>query len=360
MKTDTSTTERIETLLTEKGKEALSAVRKIIDPLWDPGSESDWRPPEADRRLTWALQKKIDEFVICILADQDDSWATRQAKGFEQRFPEAVVWTTTGEAQSSYPESDRASHATSREIRPGVSIGHGRFRAGTLGCLVNVSGTERDQIGVLTAAHVVALNESVNKGDRIYSPGKPDINNLVRKYAIGKLVDCVDLMPVSGYQPGEDIVQSIDIAFINLEEATDRKIPKWNEVPDPTDPANKLIRIKQVVKEKDMPDYLNKDVFKFGRTTGFTKGKLVYHNIAQRAIKLPNNKLYVYTELFGVVPEANGNQFSRPGDSGAPVYAADGRLLGFVIGADGSICLCCMAERSLDAMGARLVTGRAS
>lgn len=350
----------MEKLLTEKGKEALSAVREIIDPLWEPTRGRDWRPPEMDRRLTWALSKKMDEFVISILADQDDSWATRQAKELEKRFPEAVVWTTTGEAQSSYPGSDRAPHATSREIRPGASIGHGRFRAGTLGCLVAVSGTERDQIGVLTAAHVVALNESVNRGDRIYSPGKPDISNLVRKYSIGKLVDCVDLMPVSGYQPGEDIFQSIDIAFVSLEEATDRKIPKWNEVPDPSDPDNKVIRLKQVVKEKDMPDYLNKDVFKFGRTTGFTRGKLVYHHIAQRAIKLPNNKLYVYTELFGVVPEANGKQFSRPGDSGAPVYTAEGRLLGFVIGADGSICLCCMAERALDAMGAQLVAGRAS
>src|SRR5947208_10596387 len=108
---------KIEMLLNEKGKEALNAVRKIVDPLWEPGRDPDWRPPEVDRRLTWALSKKMDEFVISILADQEDSWATRQAKELEQRFPEAVVWTTTGEAQSSYPESDHAPHATSEEIR---------------------------------------------------------------------------------------------------------------------------------------------------------------------------------------------------------------------------------------------------
>lgn len=345
---------QIEALLNSRGKEALRAVRQIVDPLWEPGKKSDWRPPEIDRRLTWALSKKMDDLVISILAEQDDSWATRQAKELEKSFPEAVVWTTTGEAQSSYPESGYAKHATSREIRPGVSIGHGRFRAGTLGCLVNVAGSERDQVGVLTSAHVVALNESVKQGDRIYSPGKPEIGNAVTlKDAIGRLENYVELIPVIDYQPGEDIFQSIDIAFIKLD-GTSRKVPKWNEAPDPADPNNKMIRIKRIVFEKDIPDYMNQEVFKFGRTTGFTSGKLVYHHIAQREIKLPNNKLYLYTELFGVVA-ADGKVFSRAGDSGAAVYTSDGRLLGFVIGADGSISLCCMAERSLDAMGASLL-----
>jgi len=85
-------------------------------------------------------------------------------------------------------------------------------------------------------------------------------------------------------------------------------------------------------------------------------GKLVHHHIAQREIKLPNNKLYLYTEIFGVTSAAKGDQFSLPGDSGAPVYTEEGSLLGFVIGADDSTTLCCMAERSLGAMKAQLLT----
>ena len=347
---------QIETLLSNKAKEALIAVRQVIDPLWEPGKGAEWKPPEVDRRLTWALSKKGDEFVISILAEQEDSWATRKAKEFEKLYPESVVWTTTGEAQSSYPNTGYAPHAVCRQIRPGVSIGHSRFRAGTLGCLVNVPGSDRDQIGVLTAAHVVALNESVNKGDRIYSPGKPEIGTAVTlNDAIGKLENYVQLIPIIDYQPGEDIFQSTDIAFVKIE-GTTRKIPKWNEVPDPSDPENKSIRIKYVVPEKDMPNLVNQKVYKFGRTTGFTMGKLVHHHIAQREIKLPNNKLYLYTEIFGVTPAANGDQFSLPGDSGAPVYTEDGGLLGFVIGADDSTTLCCMAERSLAAMRAQLLT----
>jgi len=346
---------QIDALLNKKGREALDAVREIIDPLWKPGVEGDWRPPEVDRRLTWALSKKMNEIVVTILAEHEDTWATRQAKELEQRFPEIVVWTTTGEAQSSYPDSSFAPHATCREIRPGVSIGHSRFRAGTLGCVVNVAGTDRDQLGVLTAAHVVALNESVKKGDRIYSPGKPEIGNAVTvRDAIGRLDNYVDLTPVIGYQVGDDIFQSIDIAFIKLE-GSERRVPRWNEVPDPKDPATRLIRLKQVVPEKDMSRFINQPVFKFGRTSGFTRGKLIYHHIAQREIKLPNNQLYLYTELFGVVSADGKSRFSRPGDSGAPIYSADGRLLGFIIGADDSVSLCCMAERSLKAMGAHLV-----
>jgi hypothetical protein len=347
---------QIETLLSDKGKEALNSVKKVIEPLWEPGKGSNWRPPDVDRRLTWALSKKEDQLVISVLAEQEDSWATRQAKELEKLFPESVVWTTTGEAQSSYPDTGYAPHAVSREIRPGVSIGHGRFRAGTLGCLVNVPGAQRDKIGLLTAAHVVALNESVSKGDRIYSPGKPEIGTLTHEDVIGRLDNFVDLMPIFDYSPGQDIFQSIDIAFVRIED-TDRKVPKWNEVPNPSDPDNKSIRIRSVVSEKDMPNFLNQKVYKFGRTTGFTVGKLVHHHIAQREIKLPNNKLYLYTEIFGVTAAASGDKFSRPGDSGAAVYTEEGGLLGFVIGADDSTTLCCMAERSLAAMKAQLVIG---
>jgi hypothetical protein len=344
----------IEALLNDRGKEALDAVRKVIDPLWEPGQDRNWRPPDIDRRLTWALSKKMDGFVISILAEYEDSWATRQAIELEKQFPEAIVWTTTGEAQSSYPDSDHAPHAICREIRPGVSIGHGRFRAGSLGCVVNVAGADRDSIGVLTAAHVVCLNKSVSRGDYIYSPGKPEIGTLVARDRIGVLDNLVDLIPIIDYQPEDDIFQSIDIAFVKLD-GTDRKIPKWNEVPDPKAPANKMMRIKQAVPENDMRDLINQSVFKFGRTSGFTRGKLVYHHIAQRTIKLPNNKLYLYKELFGIVPTEGEGMFSRPGDSGAPVYTADGSLLGFIVGADGRVSLCCMAERSLKAMGAQLV-----
>jgi hypothetical protein len=352
MPDDDKPIEQIEKLLTDKGKEALTAVRQQIDPLWEPSRKRDWRPPDVDRRLTWALTKKGDEFVVSMLADQEDSWATRKARELEQDFPEAVVWTTTGQAQSSYPDSKPAPHATSGEIRPGASIGHGGFQAGTLGCLVTVPGDVTDTLGVLTAAHVVALNKSVLKGDNIYSPGKPDIKNLLQKYVIGELVEWINLMPVSG--PGQVSFQDIDVAFVDLS-LTNRKIPKWNEVPDPQDPSNNKIRLKKIIAEKDLPNYLNKEVYKFGRTTGFTRGKFVYHHIAQRAIKLPNNKLYLYAELLGIVSATDESPFSRPGDSGAPVYTADGSILGFVIGADGSISLCFAAERSLSELNAQLI-----
>ena len=353
---DSDLLKQIEKLLTNKGNEALTAVRQEIDPLWEPDKKSDWRPPDVDRRLTWALSKKGEEFVITVLADQEDSWATRKALELEQRFPESVVWTTTGEAQSSYPDSNRAPHATSGDIRPGVSIGHGGFRAGTLGCIVIVPGDTQDILGVLTAAHVVALNESVRVGDRIYSPGKPDIRNLLQKYVIGELAEWVNLMPVIGYSPNQSIFQSIDIALVNISPM--RKVPKWNEVPDPRDPDNNKIRLKKVIAETDLPTYLNKEVYKFGRTSGFTRGTFVHHHIAQRTIKLPNNKLYLYSELLGILPVDKESAFSRAGDSGAPVYTADGSLLGFIIGADGRLCLCFPAERSLNEMNAQLIGKR--
>lgn len=349
----------IENFLDKEGKAALHEVITTINPLWEPGKNSEWQPPDLDQRMTWALSKVGSKYVVSILADQKDSLASKKAKELEKKYPGSIVWTSTGQAQSSYPDVVCARHATSRKIRPGVSIGHGRFRAGTLGCLVKVQEENRpDYIGVVSAAHVLALNDSVDPEDLIYSPGKPDVGQALRRSdAIGRLQDTIDLFPIHKVDPAaQDIYHSIDIALVNLEKTPKpRPIPKYNEVPDPANPDNKMIKVKSIIKEEDLPTELNKNVYKFGRTTGFTKGKLVHVMIMHRQLKLPNNKFYLYKELLAVKSIENGRPFSRPGDSGAMVYTAAGHLVGFVIGADDEITLCCMAERSLKVMNAYLL-----
>jgi len=347
---------KIEPFLDEEGKSALKAVRSVIAPLWDPRGDSEWRPPELDQRITWALSKAKSKYVVAILADKKDSWASRKAGELGRNYPDSIVWTTPGEAQSSYPGVECAPHATSRVIKPGVSIGHGRFRAGTLGCIVEVHGEGRDYKCAVTAAHVVALNDSVELGNLIYSPGKPEIGSaLTRGDAIGRLQNTVDLIPFYSTDPsaGEDIYQSIDIALVNIEECR-RPIPDFNQVPHPANPKQKVLRIKSVIKEIDLPNILLKNVYKFGRTTGFTEGILVHVMIMHRQLKLPNNKFYLYRELLAVKSTKNGKPFSLHGDSGAMVYTAKGQLVGFVIGADNEITLCCAAERSLEAMKAHV------
>jgi hypothetical protein len=350
---------KIENFLDKEGKTALDEVKATINPLWQPGRNSDWQPPELDQRMTWALSKIDSKYVVTILADQKDSIASNKAKELEAKYPGSIVWTSTGQAQSSYPGADCLSHATSREIRPGVSIGHGRFRAGTLGCLVKVRETNKAEYkGVVSAAHVIALNDSVEPEDLIYSPGKPDVGQaLKRSDAIGRLQDTTDLFPVHKVDPAaQDIYHSIDIAIVNLEKAPiQRPIPKYNEVPDPADPDKRMIKVKSVIKEENLPMELNKNVYKFGRTTGFTEGQLVHVMIMHRQLKLPNNKLYLYKELFAVKSTKKGSSFSRAGDSGAMVYTANGHLVGFVVGADDEITLCCAAERSLNIMNASLL-----
>jgi hypothetical protein len=74
-----------------------------------------------------------------------------------------------------------------------------------------------------------------------------------------------------------------------------------------------------------------------------------------RQLKLPNNMFYFYKELLAIKSTAKGKSFSRAGDSGAMVYTAAGHLVGFVIGADDEITLCCVAERSLNVMNAHLL-----
>lgn len=374
----------IQKLLDNEGKAALEEVNALVNSQWSQENNEGWQLPEPDQRITWALGKEDSKYIISILVDNDDGWAKEEAIKLKEKFPGIVKSVSTGEAYSSYPSVDCAPHATSRKIMPGVSIGHGRFRAGTMGCIVKFKYPEdpdekavkkkKQYIkGVLTAAHVVKLNDSVKLGDLIYSPGKPENGvALMALDAIGKLRNSVGLIPFykADLLSQGDPYTSTDIALVDLEDVQEDfrgAIPKFNEVPDPKNPKNTQfdihgkIKIKKIVKDDDLPNLLCQSVYKFGRTTGFTKGQLVNVMIMHRQLKLPNRKIYLYKELLAVKSTENGKSFSRPGDSGAMVYTSDGMVVGFVTGADDEFTLCCSAEKcfkALEGLSVQLVDNR--
>jgi len=354
----------VESYLDDDGKQALAAIREAIDPMWDVEGAKNWQPPDPDHRLTYALSKQQDKFVLKVLFELADSWAERKAKEIVSAHKgQVVVGTASGEAFSSYPgpSENIAPHVSKRIIAPGYSIGHGRYRAGTIGVIVNIRGTTTDEPGVLTAAHVVALNHrTVNKQDPIYSPGKPEVGEaLTRRHRMGRLRDFVDLLD----EQSDDfnVFADTDAALVDLTEVDlqDRQIPDGSMVPDHAKIKGKpnldlsapkyLMPLSRVAVEESIPDLLGTKVYKFGRTSGLTSGYLRDVAIRAKRLRLPNQRYYLYEGLLAIEREGD-NLFSAPGDSGAPLYTADGTLLGFVIGADRDNSFACAAWRSLKAM----------
>lgn len=353
---------KISDFLTEDGLKALKHIRGVLEPIWDTSS-SDWHLPDREKRITFSLTRSPanGNFALCLHVDQEDSWAERKAKEIERSFPGIVSWSTVGEAQSAYPElSTFAPHSVSGELRPGVCISHGRFSGGSLGCIVKIQGDDGDYTGVATAAHVIALNQSAKTGDTIYSPGKGSVPRILRRHEIGRLTDSlIELYPINETgeeNAAEDVTIDVDIAITKLSENGLRRHPLTNTVPHPHNPIDDSLNISNVVPEAEIPGLLLQPVYKYGAVSGFTRGKLTNALIDRRILRLPNRKQYLYKELFAVAPDKDDSSpFSRPGDSGSIIYTEDGRLIGFVVGADQHATFGCFGERTLSAVNARLI-----
>jgi hypothetical protein len=360
----------MEDYLDDDGKKALLEVREAIDPLWDYEGVQDWNPPDQDHRLTYSLSKAKDRFVLRVHFENADSWAARKAEELSSSHSNHIlVATAGGAAYASYPsESEEiAPHVQKRAIGPGYSVGHGRYRAGTISALVRIYGATYDETGCLTAAHVVALNHrTVNNQDPIYSPGKPEVGEaLTRRHRIGRLRDFVDLYD----ELSEDmnVFAESDVALVDLQEVdiADRIVPQINMVPDPKKIGNRtkidlsldrwLMPLKKVAIENQLAHLIDKPVYKFGRTSGFTSGILRDVGLRAKRLRLPNQRYYLYTGLLAVESSDINKSFSRPGDSGAPLYTKDGTLVGIVLGADTEYTFACAAWRCLEAMQVRLL-----
>jgi hypothetical protein len=90
--------------------------------------------------------------------------------------------------------------------------------------------------------------------------------------------------------------------------------------------------IKKDMLDKDaLIERSGEKVYKIGRSTDLTEGILDIVGLQRQVIRLPDNRLYLYTDVI-TVERAGRKPFSESGDSGALVYTADGYGIGFIIG----------------------------
>ncbi|WP_422355345.1 hypothetical protein [Roseivirga pacifica] len=348
----------MEKLLSSQNKRALKELKSILDPVWSSPKTGDL--PAYDKRVTLSLSKDkaSDEFSICVHVAKKTKWISEEVLPIVEKYDSVFVVSGNGEVQASYPQSKDVfmDHATDGRIKPGSSISHGRYRSGTIGCIVEVGKKDEARVYVLTASHVLASNQAnVEENDFIYSPGKGSVNRIIRKYRIGKLSDnMIEIFPEHDNETkDEDIELDIDVALVKLDRKHLVSQTLKTVVPDPQNKSEE-IHVTKVVSEDNIHQYVGDEVYIFGAVSGLRKGILSNIYADRMAIKLPNGKKARYKELFAVTSIDN-TPFSRPGDSGGIIYTKKGELLGFLVGANRYASYACIGERCLTEFDARLI-----
>jgi hypothetical protein len=242
------------------------------------------------------------------------------------------------------------------EHRPGRSLAHYRYNAGSVGAYVTARDeqTNREITGFISASHVLSNMGRAEPKDRILSPGYPDRSRDGR-WTYGYLTRWRELIHYSDQTDPDLIVNDTDIAFGYLSNAA---IPVANQVPDPADPKNRLLTVSDCMTLTDIRDHTEQDVFLIGRTTQFARGRLKATDIQEFPIRMPNGRNYMFAGLALIESSDAQRRFSQPGDSGAMVYAVKDskcRALGFIVGGSESHSYVTPAIACLEAMEARLL-----
>jgi hypothetical protein len=310
------------------------------------------QPP--DKRLSWGITKRDGEPVLALLVEQSDSWAMRRAKSFDESN-QKIIYTVTGLAHSS-KVNEPITAKTSSNLVPGLSVGHFKGYAGTLGCFVTAKSksSNQDCIGFVGASHVLGLVNTAKPGDDILHPCPPD-GPRVKGNKVGILADFTYL--IHHDESSEEINENLspgnteDIAAVMVDDQ--QKCPECNLVPDPKDPTREM-KLKGQLSDTETIERIAEPVYKVGRTTGFTEGILEYASVSRYPIRLPDRKLYIYSNIIGVT-FSEGKPFSEPGDSGSLVYTADGKAVGLIIGASDKVSFVSPISSCLTAMRASLL-----
>lgn len=202
-------------------------------------------------------------------------------------------------------------------LTSGLSIGHPRITAGTLGGFVH----DGDGVYVLSNNHVLANSNRARPFDPIVAPGPSDQGDDHTHRVIGQLYRWTELR--------EHSPQGLDAAIARLPAGT-KYLPSF--VPG-------VGRVNRVPIDDR---YAVHGVFKYGRTTKLTQGEVSAFEIddivvnygtaqAPRWLQFDNQ-----LELVGARP---GEAFSRGGDSGSVIYDRASRrpyALLFAGGQDGA------------------------
>jgi hypothetical protein len=198
-----------------------------------------------------------------------------------------------------------------RPLRIGSSISHIDVTAGTIGAFVRDKANQATLI--LSNNHVLANENHAKEGDIILQPGCYDLPAHLpdQTYAVAKLLRFVRLR--------KKIANRVDAAVALLDEGIKAN---WTKVKPPL----KLTGLRQ-----GLPP-IGSIVYKLGRTTGWTRGRLVAIEVDDLLIEYGHPDAPVTLGFDGQIEieGADDGPFSQGGDSGSLIFDKDGCAFGLL------------------------------
>jgi len=329
----------------------IAAIQAISARLNPPITESPsgMKLQSLDRRLSLGLSKEDNKLVAALLVEKEDSAAQESAKDLEKDHHGSIIVKVTGKAYSSRP-NEVITQEPLEKLVPGASIGHYRGFPGSLGGFVTVKAKPRRWLGLIGASHVLAMNNTAKKGEPVLHPGSPD-GARVLDNKIGTLANYTYLVHYQDEEEDTDPLNTEDVALVKPDDP--EKLPSANMVPNPKDP-NSRVKLKDCLPAEHLFERVGEDVFKQGRTTGFTAGTLDVASVMSYSIQLPDGRVYAYKDL-AVVKNKGSKPFSQPGDSGSIVYTEDAKGIGLIVGGSPEYTFLSPLSSCLRAMKAELL-----
>lgn len=213
-------------------------------------------------------------------------------------------------------------------VPPGVSIGHTKVTAGTLGCLVR----RGDAVYILSNNHVLANLNKASIGDQIIQPGRHDGGT--KDDVIATLADFVAL-DFGGEESRCDFASSTAKVLNFAAQATGsshRLIPiletsGMNKVDAaialPTDASTVSSEILHIGTPKGHKNAtLGMNVRKSGRTTGYTEGRIIQIEVTTQ-VTYGGQTVHFQGQLMA-------SAMSGAGDSGSAVLDGEGNVVGLL------------------------------
>lgn len=256
---------------------------------------------------------------IMRLGPNEYGLALRVYEGKEQIALQAVKFLSRHrrEVQLIRGVSYRPRGAPAGMLTSGLSIGHPKITAGTLGGFVH----DREGVYVLSNNHVLANSNRAKPYDPIMTPGPSDLDEDRDYRVIGRLHRWMELR--------EHAPKSLDAAIA--------KLPRGAKYRPSFVPG-----VGRVARTPIEDRFAVHSVFKYGRTTKLTRGVATAFEIDDIVVNYGTPKrprwLQFDNQIEFVSPKA-GKVFSKAGDSGSVIYDAATRrpyALLFAGGKDGT------------------------
>lgn len=223
-----------------------------------------------------------------------------------------------------------------RRYRPspcGVSVGHYKITAGTLGCLARGrSGARYRRLLMLSNNHVLANSNNAKFGDSIIQPGRYDGG----KSPADRVAILERFVPIN-FSGGANYVDAATgwcwptrVRREQLYESGGR---------------NLLYRISSRITRCQKGQI----VYKSGRTTGLTRGRVIDCNATVR-VNYGSGRVALFRDQ--IIIQGLGRSFSAGGDSGSVIWTGRSRNpVGLLFAGNGTVTIANKMTRVLPALG---------